>query len=95
MPISKRLVHPDTTSHGVGPLDLDVAMARRHGWSEKAIERTVKAIGEMSRRESGLAHRNGIVPGCPCVCCDLSIPISALPDEYGAMARRIREKVKR
>jgi len=54
---------------GTGPLVLNCEMARRQGWSQAAIERTLKKLGTIARREAAIAHRKGIVPGCPCVVC--------------------------
>lgn len=82
-------IRPTATNHGVGPLDLDLEMARRQGWSEAQLERTAKAIGTLSRREAAIAHRKGPVPGCPCVVCDFSIKLEDLPNEYKKARKRI------
>lgn len=38
------------TSTGVGPVSLDVEMARKHGWSEALINKVAFAIGAISRQ---------------------------------------------
>lgn len=63
-------IDEETQSVSCGAASIDVVMARRHGWSDKAIERAYAAVQKVSRRESALAHRNGPVQGCPCVVCD-------------------------
>lgn len=72
----RRWIDEETHSTGVGPLSLDVAMARRHGWSEKQINRVAEQIGVLSRRNAAISHRNGPVPACPCVVCDPMVPDS-------------------
>lgn len=42
-------IKPDTQSYGVGPLSLDVAMARRHGWTEEMLEGAADEIAKLSR----------------------------------------------
>lgn len=64
-----RYVNASTHSWGVGPVQLDVDMARTQGWSEAAIERTCDKLTTISRREGSIAHRNGPVPTCRCVKC--------------------------
>lgn len=71
-------VDKDTRAASIGPVTLNVAMARRHGWSEEAINRAVKEIGRISRTESSIAHRRGPVKGCPCVYCDFTVPLKHL-----------------
>ena len=62
-------INEDTTSFGVGSVTLDVDMARRHGWSERAIRRVAGVLAAISRRETNRSHRKGRVPKCPCVHC--------------------------
>ena len=80
--MKRPFIPPDADSHGVGPLGLDIKMARGHGWTQKQIERVAKAIGTISRREGAISHRKGRVPGCPCVVCDFNIKLKELPEEY-------------
>lgn len=47
-----RDVGPGVTSTGVGPIELDVEMARKHGWSEDLINKVAFAIGALSRQAS-------------------------------------------
>lgn len=45
----KKLIGPDTHSYGVGPLSIDVDMARKHGWSEESIEGAADEVARSSR----------------------------------------------
>lgn len=78
------------TAHtaGVGPVSLDVAMARQHGWSIQQIDRALDELGKISRRYGDLAHRRGPVAGCPCETCDRRTPDHQLAEPS---ARRRRE----
>lgn len=67
-------IDEETQSASVGPLSLDVTMARGHGWSEKQIERVAEQIRVLSRRNGAISHRRGPVKGCPCVSCDPKVP---------------------
>lgn len=69
-PPRRPFIRETTEEIACGPVELDVKMARRHGWSERAIERAWKALSAISKREGGLAHRRGPVAGCPCIVCD-------------------------
>jgi hypothetical protein len=82
------------TAHesGVGPITLDVQMARGHGWSIAQIDRALQQLGAISRREAGISHRHGPVPGCPCETCDLTTPIAGLMEPS---SRRRREAWRR
>jgi hypothetical protein len=81
-PQRRSVISLDTREAACGCISLNVVLARRFGWSEKAIERTFKVLASLSKRESALAHRNGPVHGCPCVTCDLEVPLDHLPREY-------------
>jgi hypothetical protein len=50
-------IDDETREVGVGPLNLDVTMARGHGWTEKAIKRTADLIQKIAKRESAYARR--------------------------------------
>lgn len=81
-------INDTTTTIGVGPIELDVEMARIAGWSQAAIERAAKEIRKLSRRENALAHRNGPVASCRCVACDPQISMAGLPLEYQRQRQR-------
>ena len=51
-------VNDETSNIGVGPVDLDVDMARRHGWSEEQIERAFETLKYVSRVEGTIAELN-------------------------------------
>lgn len=55
----RRLVGIDeeTSEAGVGAINLDVAMCRDHGWTEKQIVRAFLAIKALSVKESRIAER--------------------------------------
>lgn len=78
--MSRSGINEETSEFGVGPLNLDVKMARRHGWSEEAIEYVAKLIGDVSQREATVSHWAGPVKGCPCISCDLAVPLDELDD---------------
>lgn len=46
----------ETSVIGVGPVSLDVAMAREHGWSEQQIERSWAALESVSLAESEISR---------------------------------------
>lgn len=46
-----------THSFGVGPISLDVQMAREHGWSDKQLLRAMDKIEDLSKKESRIAVR--------------------------------------
>lgn len=77
---NRRWINEETQSTAVGPISLDVAMARRHGWSEKQIERVAKRLGAISRFNKTLSHRKGPVKFCPCVVCDPKVKDSDTDD---------------
>lgn len=56
-PKSPPLLDSEIQSFGVGPLNLDVSLARLHGWSEKQIARVADAIGKLARKEGSIAER--------------------------------------
>lgn len=45
----QNLIGPDTHSYGVGPISIDVDMARKHGWSEALIEAAANDVARTSR----------------------------------------------
>lgn len=51
------IVSENTTDWGVGPVGLNVDMARRHGWTEKQINRAAEELRRISRKEGGIAQR--------------------------------------
>lgn len=58
------------TSSGVGPISLDVEMARKHGWTTEQIDVAAYILAEISRANSkAVALRNGHTRQCPvCEC---------------------------
>lgn len=76
----------DSAAVGVGPLSLDVTMARKHGWSPSQISRVVGQLGALSRRNHALSHRNGPPGNCPCVTCD-PYAADALCEQQGQRQR--------
>ena len=91
----KPYVPEDAHSFGVGPLQLDVLMARRHGWTWAAIYRTAKKIGAISRREAAIAHRKGQVQDCPCVVCDQGVRLDELPERYRGARKKMSKHTQR
>lgn len=85
-------IHPDTRDACCGAISLNVELARRFGWSEKALNRAFDQISRISKREGALSHRAGPVNGCPCVTCDVSLRDSDLPREYRAQRTRWRHR---
>lgn len=79
----------EVTSFGVGPISLDIEMARRHGWSETLIKRTQEFIGAIARDANRETHFNGPVDGCPCCVCDASTPTDKLIDCDGYLDTRL------
>ena len=45
------------SSASMGPVSLDVSMAKAHGWSDAALARAWAALEAVARRESGYARR--------------------------------------
>ncbi len=80
-------ISPTSNSHGIGPLTIDLAMARRHGWSQEQLQKVVGLIGDISRREGDVSHWKGPVENCPCVTCDLQVETKDLPDETYQLTR--------
>ncbi len=77
-PIEQPYVSETTSSTSVGCVTLDAEMARRHGWSEKQINRAAQFVHAVARRENRISHRRGPVPKCPCVTCDRKVPLEQL-----------------
>lgn len=66
----RSFIDDETQSVSRGAVSIDVEMARRHGWSDKAILRAFEAVSAIAAKEYALSHRNGPVKNCPCVVCD-------------------------
>lgn len=49
-------IDEDTLEIGQGPLNLDVAMARAHGWTEEQIARTWETLQALADLEGGAAQ---------------------------------------
>lgn len=59
-------IDQETQSVGCGPVDLNVAMARKIGWSEVQIQRVWDRMYLWSRRETRIAaYRKGKTLVCP------------------------------
>ena len=52
-----RDIDEETRSVGWGCLELDVEMARSHGWSEKQIRRAHDVLQALARKEGAIARR--------------------------------------
>lgn len=76
MKLTDRLA--EAISFGVGPVTLDIEMARCHGWSKEQIGRAAEELEAISIRERDIAHSRGVVPACPCLDCDPSGEAGAL-----------------
>jgi len=64
------LVTGDVMSLGVGPLDLDVEMAKKHGWTNEMIISAFFALGALTRESNRIvAMHQGyryLCPNCEC-----------------------------
>jgi hypothetical protein len=69
-------INSETRSFGIGPVVLDVEMARAQGWSEKIIQQAAFAIGAISREANyQAALSKGHTHRCPvCECWTVSPP---------------------
>lgn len=85
-------IKSETNEIGCGPVNLNVDLARRFGWSEKALNRAWANLAKISRREASLSHRNGPVKGCPCITCDLRVKEKDMPEEY--RVQRVKWRVR-